>query len=171
MIKVETLGMLDIAKINPVLKSEEDVKNYSFLTADGILYLISNTVVGDDAYLKDVVIPAGDFLNGYQVDAWVGQKLVVDGKHIAFLSQLFVWLGERKINVVLLHLSGGDGIFPSHQFLQVFRQDGCRFLQCGLIRRIDNNAPLGRKTEGSFRSLPFPEGRDDLRTRVLGNSH
>lgn len=82
MIKVETLGMLDIAKINPVLKSEEDVKNYSFLTADGILYLISNTVVGDDAYLKDVVIPAGDFLNGYQVDAWVGQKLVIDGKHI-----------------------------------------------------------------------------------------
>lgn len=82
MIKVETLGMLDIAKINPVLKSEEDVKNYSFLTADGILYLISNTVVGDDAYLKDVVIPAGDFLNGYQVDAWVGQKLVIDGKHV-----------------------------------------------------------------------------------------
>lgn len=82
MIKVETLGMLDIAKINPVLKSEEDVKNYSFLTADGILYLISNTVVGDDAYLKDVVIPAGDFLNGYQVDAWAGQKLVIDGKHI-----------------------------------------------------------------------------------------
>lgn len=82
MIKVETLGMLDIANINPVLKSEEDVKNYSFLTADGILYLISNTVVGDDAYLKDVVIPAGDFLNGYQVDAWVGQKLVIDGKHI-----------------------------------------------------------------------------------------
>lgn len=82
MIKVETLGMLDIAKINPVLKSEEDMKNYSFLTADGILYLISNTVVGDDAYLKDVVIPAGDFLNGYQVDAWVGQKLVIDGKHI-----------------------------------------------------------------------------------------
>lgn len=82
MIKVETLGMLDIAKINPVLKSEEDVKNYSFLTADGILYLISNTIVGDDTYLKDVVIPAGDFLNGYQVDAWVGQKLVIDGKHI-----------------------------------------------------------------------------------------
>ena len=25
MIKVETLGMLEIAKINPVLKSEEDV--------------------------------------------------------------------------------------------------------------------------------------------------
>ena len=28
------------------------------------------------------MIPAGDFLNGYQVDAWVGQKLVIDGKHI-----------------------------------------------------------------------------------------
>lgn len=82
MIKCETIGMLDVAKINPVLKSEKDVKNYSFITVDGILYLITNTVVGDDAYLKDVVIPAGDFLNGYQVDAWVGQKLVIDGKHI-----------------------------------------------------------------------------------------
>lgn len=83
MIKVETLGMLDIAKINPVIKSDKDVKNYSFVTEDGILYLISNTIVGDESYRKDVVIPAGEFLNGYQVDAWVGQKLVIDGKHIA----------------------------------------------------------------------------------------
>lgn len=82
MIKCETLGMMDVAKNNPVLKSENDVKNYSFMAVDGILYLIDNTVVGDDAYRKDVVIPAGDFLNGYQVDAWVGQKLVIDGKHI-----------------------------------------------------------------------------------------
>lgn len=82
MIKVETLGMLDIAKSNPVLKSERDVKNYSFLTDSGILYLIANTIVGDDAYREDVVIPAGNFLNGYQVDAWAGQKLVVDAKHV-----------------------------------------------------------------------------------------
>lgn len=74
--------MLDIAKSNPVLKSETDVKNYSFLTDSGILYLIANTIVGDDAYRENVVIPAGNFLNGYQVDAWAGQKLVVDAKHV-----------------------------------------------------------------------------------------
>ena len=82
MIKVETLGMLDVAKINPVIKSEDDVANYSFLTVDNDLYLISNTITGDDSYKEDVVIPAGEYLNGYLVKAWEGQKLVVDAKHI-----------------------------------------------------------------------------------------
>ena len=82
MIKVETLGMLDVAKVNPVLKSDKDVKNYSFLTFDGDLYLISNTITGDDAYREDIVIPAGEYLNGFMVEAWKGQKLVIDGKHI-----------------------------------------------------------------------------------------
>ena len=84
MIKVETLGMLDVAKVNPVLKSDKDVKNYSFLTFDGDLYLISNTITGDDAYREDIVIPAGEYLNGYLVKAWEGQKLVIDDKHIAY---------------------------------------------------------------------------------------
>lgn len=82
MVKVEHIGQLDIAKINPVIKVDKDVNNYSFLTVDEILYLICNTVTGDEAYNRDAVIPAGEFLNGYQVDAWSGQKLVVDGKHI-----------------------------------------------------------------------------------------
>lgn len=82
MIKVETLGMLDVAKVNPVLKHTEDVKNYSFLTVDDELYLISNTITGDNAYREDVTIPAGEYLNGFLVRAWDGQKLVVDGKHI-----------------------------------------------------------------------------------------
>lgn len=83
MIKVETLGMLDIAKINPVLTSSNDVVNYSVIIVDGITYLISNTITGDDSYKEDVVIPAGESLNGYDIEAWKGQKLVVDGKHVA----------------------------------------------------------------------------------------
>lgn len=82
MIKVETLGMLDVAKINPVLKSTKDVANHSFITNDGDVYLVSNTIVGDDSYKENIVIPAGEYLNGYLVKAWEGQKLVVDGKHI-----------------------------------------------------------------------------------------
>lgn len=82
MIKVETLGMLDVAKVNPVLKHTSDVKNYSFLTIDNELYLISNTITGDEAYKEDVTIPAGKYLNGFLVRAWDGQKLVIDGKHI-----------------------------------------------------------------------------------------
>lgn len=74
--------MLDIAKINPVLTSSDDVVNYSVITVDGITYLISNTITGDDSYKEDIVIPAGESLNGYDIEAWKGQKLVIDGKHI-----------------------------------------------------------------------------------------
>lgn len=82
MIKCETVGMLDIAKINPVLTSENDVTNNSFIKVDGITYLVMNDINGDDAYKDGVTIKAGEYLNGYDVSAWAGQKLVIDGKHI-----------------------------------------------------------------------------------------
>lgn len=82
MVKVETIGMYDVAKINPTLVSDKDVVNHSFISVDNVLYLIDNTVVGDDAYKEGIVIPAGEKLNGYVVKAWEGQKLVVDGKHV-----------------------------------------------------------------------------------------
>ena len=86
MVKCETIGMLDIAKINPVLTSESDVANYSFITVDGITYVILNDLNGDDAYKEGVVIKAGEYLNGYNLSAWVGQKLVIDEKHITYGS-------------------------------------------------------------------------------------
>ena len=84
MIKVETIGMLDVAKINPVLKSASDVTNNSFLAVGDITYLIMNDIHGDDAYKDAVTIKAGEYLNGYDVAAWAGQKLVIDEKHIAY---------------------------------------------------------------------------------------
>ena len=86
MIKVETCGMLDVAKINPVITSTSDVTNYSFLTHDDDTYLIANTLTGDYAYKDDAVISAGDYLNGFLVKAWEGQKLVIDGKHITYAT-------------------------------------------------------------------------------------
>ena len=86
MIKRETVGMLDIAKINPVLTSQNDVVNNSFLTVDGITYVILNDINGDDAYKDGVTIKAGEYLNGYDLSAWAGQKLVVDEKHITYAS-------------------------------------------------------------------------------------
>lgn len=74
--------MLDIAKINPVLTSTDPVKNNSILTIGGVTYLIANDVHGDDAYKEDIVFAAGEYLNGYDLSAWINQKLVVDGKHI-----------------------------------------------------------------------------------------
>ena len=82
MIKVETIGMLDVAKVNPVITSESDVTNNQFITHEDNVYLVANTLVGDDAHREDVVIKAGEYLNGYLVKAWDGQKLVIDGKHV-----------------------------------------------------------------------------------------
>lgn len=87
MIKVEVLGMLDNAVLNSVLKSEKEVANYQFVKDDGDTYLVCNTVAGDDAYVDDVKFAAGEYLNGYNVKAWEGQKLVVDDKHIAYDSE------------------------------------------------------------------------------------
>lgn len=84
MIKVETVGMADVAKNNPVLKSQTAVANYSFITDDGDLYLITNTVTGDKAYVDNNTFAAGEYLNGFLVKAWEGQKLVIDEKHIAY---------------------------------------------------------------------------------------
>ena len=87
MIKVETIGMIDNAVLNSVLQSEKEVANYQFITDDGDTYLVCNTVAGDDAYIDDVKFAAGEYLNGYNVKAWEGQKLVVDDKHIAYASE------------------------------------------------------------------------------------
>lgn len=84
MIKCETVGMFEIAKLNPVIQSASAVKNYTFLTDNGIVYLICNTTLGDDAYKDEVTYAAGEYLNGYQVDVWAGQKLIVDEKHIKY---------------------------------------------------------------------------------------
>ena len=86
MIKCELIGMLDNAVLNSVLKSDTEVANYQFITDDGETYLVANTVTGDDAYVDDVTFAAGEYLNGYNVKAWEGQKLVIDEKHIAYAS-------------------------------------------------------------------------------------
>ena len=86
MIKAETVGMIEIAKLNPVLTSNNAVTNNTFMTVNGVTYLICNTALGDDAYRDEVTYPAGEYLNGYQVDVWAGQKLVIDEKHIAYGS-------------------------------------------------------------------------------------
>lgn len=82
MIKFKQIGAIKVSKINPVLTSEEDVKNYSFLKTDDATYLILNTITGDNSYMEDIVIKAGDFLNGYRLDALSGHVIVVDKKHI-----------------------------------------------------------------------------------------
>ena len=86
MIKVELFEQIDNAVLNSVLKSDAEVANYQFITDDGETYLIANTATGDDAYVDDVTFAAGEYLNGYNVKAWEGQKLVIDDKHIAYAS-------------------------------------------------------------------------------------
>lgn len=87
MIKCELIGMLDNAVLNSVLKSNTEVTNYQFITDDGETYLVANTLTGDDAFIDDVKFAAGEYLNGYNVRAWEGQKLIIDEKHIAYASE------------------------------------------------------------------------------------
>lgn len=82
MVKTETVGMWEVAKSNPVIKLETDTKNYAFINHDGNAYVIMNLINGDDSYMDDVTIPAGEYLNGLLLKAWEGQRLVIDGKHI-----------------------------------------------------------------------------------------
>ena len=85
MIKVRTIGGLDRVISNPVLKAATDVANYTFLTdANGDVYLITNTITGDDAYKEGVVFAAGEYLDGYLVKSLEGLELVADEKHIAY---------------------------------------------------------------------------------------
>lgn len=84
MIKVNTIGMIQNSKNNPTIKAVAATPNYSFITNDGDVYLVSNTIVGDDSYKKNVTIPAGDFLNCYLVKAWESQELVIDESHITY---------------------------------------------------------------------------------------
>lgn len=82
MVKFRCLGEIEIAKNNPVLTHTAAVKNGSIFVADGETYMIWNTINGDDAYKDDVEIAAGEFLNGFNLSANIGQELVVDAKHI-----------------------------------------------------------------------------------------
>lgn len=84
MIKCVTLGMIDGSVNNPVIKLATDTKNYQFVTVDGDVYLISNTLAGDDYGKEDVTFKAGEYLDGYLVKRWEGQQLDVDAKHISF---------------------------------------------------------------------------------------
>ena len=86
MIKLETLGEIDRVVVNPVIVSTDDVENYSFVTDNDEVYLVTNTIIGDKAYTEGNVIKAGEYLNGYLVRSLDGQKLVIDGKHIAYAS-------------------------------------------------------------------------------------
>lgn len=82
MIKFETIGMIQRVVTNPTLKSTTDTPNNSFLKKDDKVYLIKNTQVGDEAYLEDQVIKAGEYLLGFDLESIEGQILVIDGKHI-----------------------------------------------------------------------------------------
>ena len=84
MIKLKTIGQLDVAKNNPVLTSTDPVDNYSFIENGGKLYVIMNEIAGDDAYKDVVTIPAGEYLNGFLVEAWKGQTLIVDEEHLFY---------------------------------------------------------------------------------------
>lgn len=94
-IKFRTLGCIDVAKNNPVLTHTANVVNNSIVTKDGATYLVWNEINGDESYLKDQVIKAGDFLNGYNLSANIDQELVMTADFI---------------NETIANLTAGDAV-------------------------------------------------------------
>ena len=82
MIKVDNVGMIQNSKNDATITAVSAVNNYSFITHAGITYLVMQKGNGDYLYQEGLSIPAGDPINCFQVDAWSGQKLVVDAKHV-----------------------------------------------------------------------------------------
>lgn len=78
--------MIEVAKNNPVLTSASEVALYDFVVSGTSTYLVANTLSGDDAFKTSYTFAAGEYLNGFDIDAWVGQELVIDESHIAYES-------------------------------------------------------------------------------------
>ena len=101
-IKFRTIGCIDVAKNNPVLTHTDVVKNFSVVTKDDVSYLIWNEINGDDAYLKDREIAAGDYLNVYNLSANLKQELVITAD---------------MINETISNLSAGDAVTLKSAYL------------------------------------------------------
>lgn len=104
MLKPYTIGMLEhTAKNNPAVVAHAEIKNGAVFTiADGKtvlptattakgkdLWVAINTMNGDD-YGTDAKIPAGAYVNAYQLAAWEGQYLEMDGIEAAVGDTLVV---------------------------------------------------------------------------------
>lgn len=114
MIKLETIGMLDRVVVNPVITSANAVENYTFIKDNDNLYLVANTITGDDSYKEDVTIPAGEYLNGHLVKSLEGQKLVIDEKHIAYgdgesYSDIVVEDADNNVAATILAVDDATG--------------------------------------------------------------
>lgn len=82
MIKLQTLGMYDVAKNIPNVKATKETTNYSFMKHDEDICLVMNEQHGDASYQEGYTIQKDEYLNLFLVKAWEGQCLIVDGKHI-----------------------------------------------------------------------------------------
>lgn len=104
MIKVGTIGMIDKnAKSFPTVTAHADIANGYVCTVAGgktvapvagasgtpqtaDLYIVMNTIVGDNAYIDGQTIAAGDFVNAFLLKQWDKQTLVFDEGHITYAS-------------------------------------------------------------------------------------
>jgi len=88
MVTFSTIEMIEHSAHNdPTVKAHADVPNgYFFIvssgssaapTTTGELWVAINTMLGDDRYLANATIKAGERLNAYRVKDWDGKELIV----------------------------------------------------------------------------------------------
>ncbi len=96
MLKVKTIGMInDNKKSFPIVKAHADIINGYFCTitdeatvaptadtAKGAdIYVVMNTINGDDSY-TDAVVKAGENVNAFLVKQWDKQNLQLNVNHL-----------------------------------------------------------------------------------------
>ncbi len=88
MVTFSTIEQIEHSAHNdPTVKAHADVPNgYFFIvnngvsavpTASGELWVAINTPLGDDRFLAETTIKAGERLNAYRVKDWDGKELIV----------------------------------------------------------------------------------------------
>jgi len=84
MIKFRDLGTFKVAKLSPVIVSQAEVANNTFIVFDEITYLVCQESNSDDSYKEGLVFKAGEKIRGFNIKSLLGRVLVCDKKHIDF---------------------------------------------------------------------------------------
>jgi hypothetical protein len=125
MVKLNSIGMFKTEKNDPTIKAHADIANGYLCTLDGSktkapvagasdatqtddLYIVLNTIVGDNRYDAETTIASGDYCNTFIVKQWENQKLIVTTDSITFetgINYASISAGTTKF------VAGTDGKF------------------------------------------------------------
>jgi hypothetical protein len=125
MVKLNSIGMFKTEKNRPTVKAHTDIDNYYLCTiSDGLtvapvvgtstasqsddIYIVMNTITGDNRYVAENTIASADYCNTFLVKQWENQDLIVTEDSITYESGVnYASISAGTTNFV----AGSDGKF------------------------------------------------------------